>query len=92
MELVEYFVDLFIEVYFEVMLLFIPEEKLKGKNKKLAKVVGVAVILFIFILFFLGIYLLIDLKNRLGIIAIAFSLILFIAHIVIGIIFYFRKK
>jgi DMSO/TMAO reductase YedYZ heme-binding membrane subunit len=92
MELVEYFVDLFIEVYFEVMLLFIPEEKLKGKNKKLAKVVGVAVILFIFILFFFGIYLLIDLKNRLGIIAIASSLILFIAHIVIGIIFYFRKK
>lgn len=92
MELVEYFVDLFIEIYFEVMLLFIPEEKLKGKNKKLAKVVGVAVILFIFILFFLGIYLLIDLKNRLGIIAIAFSLILFIAHIVVGIIFYFRKK
>ena len=81
-------IEILLEVYMELMLLIVPEKNITKKHIIIAKIIAICVLIGLFALVLLGIYLIAE-KNRLiGILPIAIAVIISVAQIVLGIVFY----
>ena len=85
-------IEIFLEVYMELMLLLVPEEKRKKRHYVLASVVAILFSFGILALGFWGIYLLWEEKNMLGILPLTFAILCSIAQITAGIVLHVKKK
>lgn len=81
-------VEALIEVYMELMMLIVPEKNLTKKHIIIAKVIAICVIFGVFALVLWGVYLIADKSNMLGILPIAFAVIISALQIIFGIILY----
>ena len=81
-------IEILLEVYMELMLLIVPEKNITKKHIIIAKIIAICVLIGLFALVLLGVYLIAE-KNRLiGILPIAIAVIISVAQILLGIVFY----
>ncbi len=85
MELV---VEIFLEIYLELMVLIIPEKNASKKHILIAKILAVCVSIALVALVIWGFVLIVDYNNMWGIVPIAIAVILSLAQIVAGIVLY----
>ena len=83
-------VEIFLEVYMELMLLIVPEKNLSKRHIFMAKILAVLVLLGVFALVIWGAVLLGDYGNLWGIAPIAAAVLISAAQITFGIILYNR--
>lgn len=85
--------EILFEVYVELMMLIVPEEKATSKKYRALAIAFATVVLFgLMALFAWGCVLISDYGNMLGIIPISVSVVLSIAQILAGFILYGRKS
>ena len=80
-------IEFFLEIYMELMMLIVPETSDK-KRKIIATILAIIVLAITFALVIWGLTLIIDYGNLLGIIPLAFAIIISIVQITFGIILY----
>ena len=81
------------EVYIELMMFVVPEEKATSKKYRVIAILIALVILFgVLALFIWGFVLLIDYRNKLGIVPIAIAIVISIIQIVAGFILHDKKS
>ena len=81
-------VEFILELYGELMLVFVPEKNLSKKHIIIAKVIALCVVFATFALVIWGIYLISEKDSLLGILPIAAAVIISLLQIILGIIFY----
>ena len=81
-------VEVFLEIYMELMLFVVPEKNISKKHKVIAKIIAIAVLLVVLALAVWGIILIVDYSNLLGIIPLAFAIVISVFQIVFGIVLY----
>ncbi len=81
-------VEVFLEIYMELMLLIVPEKNISKKHKVIAKIIAIAVLFGVLALAVWGIILIVDYSNLLGIIPLAFAIVISVFQIVFGIVLY----
>ena len=80
--------EIFLEIYMELMILIVPEKNITKVHKFIAKVIAIVVLLGIFALVIYGAILWGDYGNMLGIIPITIAIIISVVQIAFGIILY----
>lgn len=80
--------EIFLELYMELMMLIVPTKNVTKKYRVIATVIAITVLIILFALVIWGFCLIIDKKNMLGIIPIAFAAVLSLAQIIAGIALY----
>ena len=85
------FVEILLDVYMELMLLVIPEERVSRRHRIIAKVLAVLAICVVVTLVILGAVLIVDHGKMIGILPIAVAAVISVAQIVLGIVFYKRN-
>jgi hypothetical protein len=85
-------IEIFLEIYMELMMLIVPEKNLTRKHKFFAWVLAFTVLVGVCALAIWGLALMIDGKNFLGLIPLAFAVLISIAQIVAGIILYKKRR
>lgn len=83
--------EVLLEVYLELMLLIVPEKNVTRKQRIVAKLAAVAVLVGLFALALWGIWLLADHANPWGVVPIAVAAVLSLAQILAGILLYKRN-
>ena len=84
--------EIFFEVYVELMLYIVPEEKVTSKKYRILTVFfALFVLLGVFALFIWGCVLISDYNSKLGIIPIIIAIVLSIVQIIAGFILHDRK-
>lgn len=81
-------IEILLEVYMELMMLIVPENKVTKKHKVIASILAFLVIAGVFALVIWGCALIIDHNNLLGILPIAIGVIISLAQIIAGILLY----
>lgn len=81
-------VEIFLEVYMELMLLIVPSKNATKKHLFFAKLIAIIALLGVFALIIYGAILVFDYNNLWGLIPLALALIISIIQIVLGIILY----
>ncbi len=84
-------IEIFLEIYMELMMLIVPEKNLTKKHKFFAWVLALVVLIGVCALAVWGLALLIDKNNFLGLIPLAFGVLISIVQIVAGIILYKKR-
>ncbi len=87
----DFIIEFFLEIYMELMLLFVPENNLKKKHRILAKIIAIFILLLALALFLWGAVLIVDYDNLLGLIPISVAVLLSALQIIAGIIVYKKK-
>lgn len=85
MELV---IEIFLEIYLELMFLIVPEKNASKKHILIAKILAICVFIALAALVIWGFVLIVDHNNMWGIVPIAIAVILSLAQIVAGFILY----
>ena len=85
----ELIIEFFLELYMELMMFVVPENTSNKKIKVLATILALTVLAGVFALVIWGLVLIIDKNNLLGIIPLAFAIIISIIQITLGIIINF---
>ncbi len=85
-------VEIFLEIYMELMLLIVPEEKRKKRHYIWATVVAIVVTFGVLSLGVWGGYLIWEKKNLLGILPLTFAIALSVLQITAGIVLYNKKN
>ena len=85
-------VEIFLELYLELMLLIVPEEKRKKRHYIWATVVAIVVTFGVLSLGVWGGYLIWEKKNLLGILPLTFAIALSVLQIAAGIVLYNKKN
>lgn len=81
------------EVYIELMMFVVPEEKATSKKYRvIAILIALAILFGVLALFIWGFVLLIDYRNKLGIVPIAIAIVISIIQIVAGFILHDKKS
>ena len=81
------------EVYIELMMFIVPEEKATSKKyRAIAILIALVIIFGVLALFIWGFVLLIDYRNKLGIVPIAIAIVISIIQIVAGFILHDKKS
>ena len=83
-------VEIFLEIYMELMFLVVPEKNVSKKHIRIAKIVAIIVVFGIFALAIWGAVLIADDHNMWGIVPIAIAAVLSIIQIVAGIVLFKR--
>ena len=81
-------IEIFLEVYMELMLLLVPEKNITKKHKWIATVLALLVLCGVFALVIWGLVLIIDKGNLLGVIPLSFAILISLAQIIAGILLY----
>ena len=82
-------IEIFIELYMELMFLIVPDKGMVTKKHRIiATVIALIVLAGICFLIIFGLTLIIDKGNLLGIIPLAFAIIISVVQIVLGIVLY----
>lgn len=84
-------IEIFLEIYFELMLLIIPEKNVTKRHILIVKIIAVLVLLGVCALIFWGIVLIVDYNNKLGIIPLTFASVFSLVQITLGIILYKKR-
>ena len=84
----ELLAEILLEVYFELLVLFIPEDRLSHRHRILAKVVAVIVFLGTLALAFWGACLILTEENPIGILPISIAVAIALIQIIGGILLY----
>ena len=84
-------IEIFIEIYMELMLLIVPEKNLTKKHILIAKIVAIIVLIGLFALVLWGVYLISDKNNMLGLLPITAAAVFSVIQIVLGIVLYNRN-
>lgn len=84
-------IEIFLEIYMELMLLVIPESKNSRKRKGIAMLLAIFSLLGIMALAIWGIVWIVDSKNPWGWIPLILAILLSVAQIALGIRLYIRK-
>jgi CHASE2 domain-containing sensor protein len=87
---VDIVIEILLEIYMELMLLIVPEKRVTKGVKTLAKILAVLMLLVVFGLVILGAILLFDYQNPWGWLPLIAAIVISVAQIVAGIIFYKR--
>ena len=88
----EYIFEIIFETYVELMLLIVPEEKVRTKKYKvLISIFAFSVLLGVFALFIWGSVLISDYNNKLGIIPIIIAIVISMSQIIAGFILHNKK-
>ncbi len=85
-------VEIFLEIYMELMMLIVPEKNLKKKHKVFAWILAFTVLIGVFALVIWGLWLMIDKNNFLGLIPLAFATLISVLQIVAGIVLYNKRR
>lgn len=88
----ELIIEFFLELYMELMMFVVPENTSNKKIKVLATILALTVLAGVFALVIWGLVLIIDKNNLLGIIPLAFAIIISIIQITLGIIITNKKR
>ena len=81
------------EVYIELMMFIVPEEKATSKKyRAIAILIALVIVFGVLALFIWGFVLLIDYRNKLGIVPIAIAIVISIIQIVAGFILHDKKS
>ena len=81
------------EVYIELMMFIVPEEKATSKKyRAIAIFIALVIVFGVLALFIWGFVLLIDYRNKLGIVPIAIAIVISIIQIVAGFILHDKKS
>ena len=81
------------EVYIELMMFVVPEEKATSKKYRvIAVLIALAILFGVLALFIWGFVLLIDYRNKLGIVPIAIAIVISIIQIIAGFILHDKKS
>lgn len=84
----DFLIELFLEIYMELMLLLVPEKNITKKHKMIAKIIAVFVLLLVLSLAVWGIVLLVDYDNLWGILPLAVAVLISLVQIIAGIVLY----
>lgn len=85
-------IDILLEIYMELMMLIVPEEKRGKKHYRIATVIAVLCMLGIMALGVWGIVWIAEYDNMLGLIPLTFALLLSVAQIVLGVILFIKRN
>ncbi len=88
----ELIIEFFLELYMELMMFVVPENTSNKKIKVLATILAITVLAGVFALVIWGLVLIIDKNNLLGIIPLAFAIIISIIQITLVIIITNKKR
>ena len=85
--------EVIFEVYVELMMYIVPEEKATSKKyRAIAILIALVIVFGVLALFIWGFVLLIDYRNKLGIVPIAIAIVISIIQIVAGFILHDKKS
>ena len=84
-------VEIFLELYMELMMLVVPQENVGKKHRVIASLIAVVVTLGLLALGVWGVVLIVEQDNLLGIIPIVIAVLLSLAQIIAGILLYKKK-
>ncbi|MBQ8140934.1 MAG: hypothetical protein IJ038_04475 [Clostridia bacterium] len=87
----EIIAEIFFEVYLELLFLIVPDKNFSKRQITAIKIFAVCAMLIFIALAFLGIVLIVDYGNMLGVIPISVAVFLSLAQIILGIVFYKRN-
>lgn len=76
--------EIFLEIYLEMMFLIVPEKNISKKHQIIAKIVAVCIMLGLIVLAVWGVILIVDYNNLLGIIPISAAVIVSLIQIIAG--------
>ena len=85
-------IEIFLEIYLELMLLIVPEEKRKKRHYIIATVVAIIFTFGILALGFWGVYLLAEEKKLIGLLPLVIAVMLSVAQITAGILIHRKRK
>ena len=84
----DFIIEFILELYGELMMIFVPEKNLSKKHIIIAKVIALCVVFASFALIIWGIYLISEKNSMLGILPLAAAVIISLVQIILGIIIY----
>lgn len=85
--------EIIFEIYVELMMYIVPEEKTSsGKHRKIAIFIAAVVLLGVLALFIWGCVLLVDYDNKLGLAPIIIAIVFLIIQIVAGFVLHDKKS
>ena len=84
--------EILIEIYMELMMLIIPEEKRGKRHYRIATIIAIVCTLGVMALGVLGIVLIVDKQNLLGILPLTVAILLSVMQIVLGIILFIKRN
>lgn len=80
--------EILIEVYFELMILIVPENRLTKAHKIIARIIAIIVIFGLLALACWGIVLIVEFNNMKGVIPLSIAIVISLIQIILGIVFY----
>lgn len=84
----DFLIELFLEIYMELMMLLVPEKNITKKHKIIATSLALFVLALVFGLIIFGVVLLVDYDNLWGILPLAFAVLISLVQIIAGIVLY----
>ena len=84
-------IEIFLEIYMELMMLVVPEKNITKKHKTIAMLLAIVVLVGVFALAIWGIALIVDKQNFLGLLPLGFAVAISVMQIVLGIVFYKKR-
>ncbi|MBQ8658482.1 MAG: hypothetical protein IJ506_05035 [Clostridia bacterium] len=81
-------IEIILELYMELMMLVVPEKNITKKHKVIAGIGAIVMLVIVCALVIWGLVLLIDSHNFLGLIPLAFAVLISVVQIVAGIVLY----
>ena len=84
--------EILIEIYMEMMMLIIPEEKRGKRHYRIATIIAIVCTLGVMALGVWGIVLIVDKQNLLGILPLTVAILLSVMQIVLGIILFIKRN
>ena len=84
-------IEIFLEIYMELMMLVVPEKNITEKHKTIATLLAIVVLVGVFALAIWGIALIVDKQNFWGLLPLGFAVAISAMQIVLGIVFYKKR-
>ena len=91
-EILDFIFELFFEIYLELMILIVPEDKRSKKLRLITGIIAIIGIIAVIALFIWGAVLIADYDNMLGIIPIAIAAVISLTQIIAGIVLYIKRN
>lgn len=91
-EILDFIFELFFEIYLELMILIVPEDKRSKKLRLITGIIAIIGIIAVIALFIWGAVLIADYDNMLGIIPIAIAAVISLVQIIAGIVIYIKRN
>ena len=84
-------IEIFLEIYMELMMLVVPEKNITKKHKVIATLLAIVVLCGVFALAIWGVTLMVDNRNWWGLLPLGVAVAISVVQIVLGIVFYKKR-